>query len=188
MPQAKDKVSKADTRRINRAKLQKASAAAANKQDLNVAVDVAVDAMKRGERAALTFFYVLNAIYGPTFDRWWKLTAKDVLPDGPLHNLKGLFADIETVRKSTVELSLARGLSNEHKLWSDMKAEARREAGGETRDPKSTREKVRESLSSAYRALLGDDFITEDEAVLEAQAQIFKLALAFGAKAERLNR
>ena len=187
MAQAKDKVSKADTRRINRTRLQKAAqAAAAKSSDLDAAIDIAVDAAKRGERAALTFFFVLNERFAPEFELWWKLTPKDVTPEGGAHNHKALFIEIEKVRRETVEKSLARGLSNEHKLWSDMKKEAVREAGSEVREAKSTTVKVREYLSSAYRAMGKDDFLTDPQ--LDLQAQIFKLAIAFGAKPDNLNK
>lgn len=145
--------------------------AIADKASVNVTIEEAivkaVYGVKQGEAASRVLAFTLEADFGKD---WHIMDAGNMRSD----NEKAVFARLETLRKHCQDLSLAKGLSNINKPWSDAKkAQRDKNNGGRPADRavKQWDTVTRVKLLSAYK-----DGMKEGRLVTDAENDLnFKI-------------
>lgn len=187
---SKDKISLAEKDRMAFEAINKKADTRAKSMDEGQAIiSFAKDTVAR-ELSTAAMFAKLNETYGNPetgFPQWYRLRKEHVKPEGVYHNLKWLWDDLQAVYKAFEQAVTERGgrRKNASSAWSAMLAHGiERQEGGNTREPKPSRQVIREHASAAYRKIMRDDFAT-DEMCKDAET-LFAMAVRYGANAAKL--
>lgn len=187
---SKDKISLAEKDRMAFEAINKKAESRAKSMDEGQAIiSFAKDTVAQ-KLSIAAMFTKLHETYGNPetgFPQWYKLRKEHVKPEGVYHNLRWLWDDLQAVYKAFEEAVTERGGMRNHakSAWSDLlKHGVQRLEGGNTREPKPSRQVIREHASAAYRKIMRDDFAT-DEMCADAEV-LFAMAVRYGADAAKL--
>lgn len=153
------KITKAQRIRNNAVKaIAKAESDAAT-VSIEEAIARAVHGTKQGEAACRVLAFALETEFGRD---WYVWDSGNMRSD----NEKAVFARLETYRKNCQDLSLAKGLSNINKPWSDAKrVQKEKNLGGRPneRNKKPMDERFHDGLRKLYRAWMKEEKFTDQE-------------------------